>query len=137
MRNRLKDSGKSKGKSPSTKTPRKKSIVERFLYQMVDGTFLEGVITPSNLPFALFLALIIGLYIANTYNAEHNVRNTSRIEKELKELSSEYITMKSDLMFLSNQSQVAQRVRAIGLFEADAPPHKLFIQSKDSIKTSK
>jgi hypothetical protein len=135
MKNRLKDSGTSKGKSPSTKAPRKKSSVERFLYQMVDGTFLEGVITPSNLPYALFLALIIGLYIANTYNAEHNVRNTARIEKELKELSSEYITMKSDLMFLSNQSQVAQRVSAIGLYEADEPPHKLFIQSTDSTKS--
>jgi len=135
MENRLKDSGASKGKNPSAKSPRKRSVVERFLYQMVDGTFLEGVITPSNLPFALFVALIIGLYIANTYNSERTVRNTARIEKELKELSSEYITMKSDLMFLSNQSQVAQRVNAIGLHEAEIPPHKLFVQSNDSTKS--
>lgn len=135
MKNRLKDSGISKEKSPSNKAPRKKSAIERFLYQMVDGTLLEGVITPSNLPFALFIALIIGLYIANTYNAEHTVRDTARIEKELKELSSEYITMKSDLMFLSNQTQVAQRVSAIGLYEAETPPYKLFVPSNDSTKS--
>ncbi|MEX1187655.1 MAG: FtsL-like putative cell division protein [Bacteroidia bacterium] len=129
--NRLK-SKKGNEKQEKSNAPRKKNAMTGALHRLVDGTLLEGVVTQANLPYGLFLTLIIGLYIANTYNAEKTTRRTSAIEKELKDLSSEYISMKSDLMFLSNQSQVAQRVAALNLYEAKTPPHKLFIQSADS-----
>lgn len=132
--NRLK-SQKAKDKPQSNSAPRKKNAVAAALHRLVDGTLLEGVVTPANIPYGLFLTLIIGLYIANTYSAERTIRSTSAIEKDLKELSSEYISMKSDLMFLSNQSQVAQRVASLNLFEAKTPPHKIFIQSADSSQT--
>ena len=131
--NKLKNEPAKKASQKEAKEPRRFSAVSKQLFHLVDGTLLEGVVTPANLPFGMFVALMIGLYIANTYNAENTVRETSRIEKELKDLNNEYISMKSDLMFLSNQSQVAQRVEAINLKEAKIPPHKLFILPKDSI----
>lgn len=117
--------------SSSDSSSNRKSQVAIMLQHLVDGTLLEGVVSKKNLPFTLFLILIIGFYIANTYNAERTIRSTAKIEKEVKELSSEYISMKSDLMFISNQSQVAQRVAALKLKEAKTPPHKLFTNPKN------
>lgn len=119
---------KSKIENNESSSETRKNKVAVMLQHLVDGTILEGVVTKKNLPFTLFLILIVGFYIANTYNAERTIRNTAKIQKEVKELSSEYISMKSDLMFISNQSQVAQRVAPLKLVEAKTPPHKLFIK---------
>jgi hypothetical protein len=97
------------------------------IHSIVDGTWLEKVAKPENIPFAMFILLLAGLYIANSFSAERTLRQTTAIEKELKELHSEYISMKAELMFYSNQSQVAERVAAIDLIEAKTPPHKIFI----------
>ena len=128
--NRLKNS--SETQTEKTKITHKASAVTKTLHHLVDGTFLEFIAKPGNIPFGLFLLLLAGLYIANSFSAERTIRQTSSIEKELKELHSEYISMKSDLMFLSNQSQVAERVAALDLHEAKTPPHKLFIAKQDT-----
>jgi len=117
------------------KTPRKTSPVLRSLYAVMDGSFLSSDSSLKNLPFGLFLGLVSAFYIANTYNAERTVRATDRIGVELKELRSEYISLKSELMYSSNQSQVAERAMPLGLKEAKEPPHKLYINQAESTST--
>jgi hypothetical protein len=112
--------------------PRKTSPVLRSLFAVMDGSFLSNDSSLKHLPFGLFLCLVAGFYIANTYNAERTVRSTDRIGAELKELRSEYISLKSELMYTSNQSQVAERAMPLGLKEANEPPHKLYITQIDS-----
>ena len=48
---------------------------------------------------------------------------------QLKELRSEYISTKSDLMFASKQSQVAKATEALGLKESIVPPFKIEVDS--------
>ena len=112
--------------------PRKTNPVLRSFLAVMDGSFLSNDSTLKHLPFGLFLCLVAGFYIANTYNAERTVRSTDRIGVELKELRSEYISLKSELMYSSNQSQVAERATSLGLKEANEPPHKLYITQTDS-----
>jgi hypothetical protein len=133
--NRLKNvsekQNNSEKQNKSDKSEAKASMLTNTLHHLVDGTIFEAIAKPGNIPFGLFLLLLTGLYIANSFSSERTIRQTSAIEKELKELHSEYISMKSDLMFLSNQSQVAERVAALDLHEAKTPPHKLFIPKQD------
>jgi len=116
----------------ATGAPRKQNAFMAMLLQVVDGSFLNAAGNRRNLPFALFIAIIVGFYIANTYNAERTIRETDRIGNQLKEYRDEYISLKSELMFRSNQSQVAVQVAPLGLTEAKEPPHKLFIDNPDS-----
>lgn len=113
-------------KKAKAAVPKKVNAVSRFVSDILDGTFLTGGNTLRNVPFALFLCVIAGLYIANTYNAERTVRATDTIGKDLKELQSEYISLKSELMFSSNQSQVAVLVAPLDLQESKEPPHKIY-----------
>lgn len=113
---------------------RKKGVLAKALSSVFSGTFLTNESTLKHVPFLLFLALIAILYIANGYQADDKIREVNRITNELKELRSEYISTKSDLMFVSKQSEVAKSVEAMGLKEPIAPPMKI---ETDSIKIQK
>jgi hypothetical protein len=130
--NRLKKKSDPKQKA----TPQEIGPLFRWLSGVMDGSFLSKDSSIKNVPFALFICLLAGFYIANTYNAERTVRQNARLIKELKDLRSEYITLKSDLVFNSNPSQVAHKLASEGIFEAKEPPQHLFIQ-KPTFKTTK
>ena len=122
-------------KNSTTDTPppkkRKKGVLAKALSSVFSGTFLTNERTLKHVPFILFLAFIAILYIANGYQADDKIREVNRITNELKELRSEYISTKSDLMFVSKQSEVAKAVEPMGIKEPIVPPMKI---ETDSVK---
>jgi predicted small secreted protein len=77
------------------------------------------------LPTILVLTLVCVVYI---YLVQHHVkllREVQILKDNNKELRSEWIAIQSDVMKKSKQSEVAQRVRIIGLYESRKPPFKL------------
>ena len=74
------------------------------------------------LPFSLYICFILVLYINNSYRAEGYVRTVSSLERELKDLRSEYITTKSLLMFQSKQTEVQALVASQGLEQSQSQP---------------
>jgi len=79
----------------------------------------------------LYLLCCFFLYIANGYNTEKLVRELDNINDELKELRSEYITIKSDLNYESKQSQVASKSELFGVKESTVPPTKIIVSAKE------
>lgn len=115
--------------------PRKKGGLAKGLSSVFSGTFLTSESTLKHLPFTLFLALIAIFYIANGYYADDKIREVNKISSELKELRSEYISTKSELMFASKQSEVAKVAAELGLAEPVVPPIKIEVDSTDLYKT--
>jgi hypothetical protein len=95
------------------------------------GSFLTSEKTLQNLPFFLFLAVTAVLYIANGYYADDKIREANRLSNELKELRSEYISTKRELMFASKQSEVARAAAELGLTEPVVPPTKIVVDSTE------
>ena len=89
--------------------------------------------TLQHVPFILFIGLITILYIANGYYADDKNREVNKISNQIKELRTEFISSKSDLMFVSKQSEVAKAVEPLGLKEPVSAPMNIEI---DSLKTS-
>lgn len=75
--------------------------------------------------FVLFLGLV---YIGNTHYAEQTVRKINLMQVEVEDLRADYTTLKSDLMFGSKQSEVAKKVKSIGLKESLNPPYKVVVE---------
>ena len=75
--------------------------------------------------FVLFLGLI---YIGNSHYAEKTVRKINTLQNDVEDLREDYTTLKSDLMFASKQSEVARKVKAIGLKESLVPPNKIEVE---------
>jgi hypothetical protein len=62
------------------------------------------------------------IYIANAHLAEKAVRDIQKIETEIKQLKWEYITIKSETMYKSMQSQLDQSLDKTGLdLEPEGP----------------
>ena len=109
--------------------PRKKGVLAKGLSSIFSGTFLTNEKNLKHLPFILFLGLMAILYIANGYYADDRIREANKSANQLKELRSEYISTKSDLMFASKQSEVAKASEALGLREPVVPPIKIEVDS--------
>lgn len=112
--------------------PGKKGVLAKGLSKIFGGGFLSDERTIQHVPFILFLALIAILYIANGYYADDKIREVNRVSNEIKELRTEYISSKSDLMFVSKQSQIAAAVDTLGLKEPVVAPMKI---EMDSVRT--
>ena len=101
-------------------------VVQSFI-DVINGNFLAKESVVNSLPFIFFLTFIGLCYIGNGYYAEDSVRAINNMTNELKELRSEYITTKSELMFKSKQSEVASALETLGIKESIVPPKKIVV----------
>lgn len=97
--------------------------------------FTEGVVSKeaatAMMPFLVFLALLTMLYIGNSHMAVKNIRDIDKLNKEVKELSWEYKSLKADLMFKSKLTEVAKKVDTLGIKELTEPPKKIVVSSDE------
>jgi Bacteriodetes cell division protein (FtsL-like) len=93
----------------------------------LESYFEEGFPT-QHLPKILFAMLLGLLYISNTHYAEKTVRKINASQAEVEDLRADYTTLKSDLMFASKQSEVARKVKTLGLKESLRPPYKIAVE---------
>ncbi len=79
----------------------------------------------KQIPFALFVIALLLIHIYNVHSTERIIRQTDNLNKEIKELRSEYITILSNLMSESKQSTVAEKLDTFGIKELTTPPIKI------------
>ena len=93
----------------------------------LDGTIITRTSVVKQLPFLIFLSLIGIIYIENRYHAEKVIRDTNKMQEEVKNLRAEEITTASELMKLSRQSEVIKLIKEkdLGLVESTDPPSKI------------
>ena len=92
-------------------------------------SYFENGFPVKHLPkilFGMFLSLV---YISNTHYAEKTTRSISRAQSEVEDLRADFTTLKADVMFASKQSEVARRVKPLGLKESMKPPFKIIVEA--------
>ena len=82
----------------------------------------------SNLPFVFFLGLLTTVYIANRHYSEKNIREIQALQEEVDQLRWHYLSLKSDLMKESKQSEVAKEVSSLGLSNKGEHPVKIRVE---------
>lgn len=100
------------------------------------GSFFElgfwtSDIVLKNLVFVMFLGFLAFVYIASAHLAERNVRAIQTLQKELKELRWYYRSLEAENMYNSQQSKVAERVRADGLYPQRGQLKKIVVNEQD------
>ncbi|MHA4894699.1 FtsL-like putative cell division protein [Pedobacter sp. PWIIR3] len=109
------------------KEPEKDNFFTKF--------FSEDLVTKETatemMPFLIFIAVLCMLYIANSHMAVKNIRDIDKLNKEVKELSWEYKSLKADLMFKSKLTEVAKKVDTLGIKELTEPPKKIIISNNE------
>lgn len=113
------------------KQPKKEGSATAFFRKL----FVEGVVSKESatemLPYLVFLCVLGMIYIANNHMAMKNIRDIDKLNKEVKELSWEYKSLKSDLMFKSKMTEVAKKVDTLGIKELIEPPKKIVVSNDE------
>lgn len=119
-------------KNKTEEAQRKTKGFFKTVVGLVNGNTLAREEFVQHLPYMMFLALVALVYIVNGYWAENTVRNINQSEIELKEMRSEYITAKSDLMYISKQSKISgiAKEKELGLEESNTPPKKIVVKQE-------
>jgi len=91
-------------------------------------TYFEEGFPVKYLPKILFVLMLSLIYISNTHYAEKTTRNINQLQTDVEDRRADYTTLKADLMFASKQSEVARRVKALGLKESLNPPFKIVVE---------
>jgi hypothetical protein len=75
-----------------------------------------------HLPFVLFLSGILLMYIFFSHRSDKKVRKIERLNREVKELYSEYITLQTEILNGSRSSNLEQKMLKEGIKPATEPP---------------
>ncbi|MCB0493542.1 MAG: hypothetical protein KDC93_14135 [Cyclobacteriaceae bacterium] len=93
----------------------------------LEAYFEEGF-PVKYLPKILFVLMLSLIYIGNTHYSEKTIRKINKTHTEVEDIRADYTTLKADLMFASKQSEVARRVKSLGLKESIKPPYKIVVK---------
>ena len=80
------------------------------------------------LPKVAFLVVMGLVYVWNTHYAERSIRQINQLETEVESLRADVTTMEAEVMYGSKQSEVAKKVKALGLVESKEPPCKIITE---------
>jgi len=83
----------------------------------------------NNIHFIFYVAFLGIIYIANSHYAVQTIKEIKVIQADLKSISWESNSKKSDLMYQSMESIVAQKVKRLGLEELETKPKKIINKS--------
>lgn len=110
----------------------KKVTTGALLKDLISGSMITDKIILKNLGYLLMLTLLGAIYIANRFHAEKLTRETTRLQKEVKDLRAESLSTSANLMYASKQSEVFRLVREkeLDLEELREPPFELIVDKK-------
>lgn len=101
----------------------------RFFYEVLGGGFLARYFSWDQTKYLLFLVVIAFFYIGNSYYIEKLAREIDKLNREMKELHFEYVSVKSQVMFESRQSELVRKLKKTGITESIEPVQKIVVKS--------
>ena len=104
-----------------------KEMSKFSLKDLLGAKVLSREVVIRQIPFVLFVAFALFLYILNQYRGEKVMTQIMTLEKKVREMRAESVSAAFDLQEMSKQSEVTRMVTEQGLTlqEAKTPPYKI------------
>lgn len=111
---------------------KKENKAGSFWKELLSGTMVSEKIILKNLGYFSMLTLLGAIYIGNRFHAEKITRESSKYQREVRDLRAEALSTSADLMYASRRSEVFRMVKEKGLSleELKTPPYKLIVNKK-------
>jgi len=125
-------------KDIAEKTETVKSTDKKYfrlsVMQIIKGEILQKEYFLKNLPFFFYIAFLLAIYIANVYYAENKIREIATIEEQIKELHTEYVSVKSSLTEHCKEHQLDTILSKEGIRVSTVPPKVIAVTREESLK---
>ena len=127
-----KENIKENNKEKPKESPKKQLNTGSFIKELLSGSMVSEKIILKNLGYISLITFLTAVYIGNRFHAEKLTRESTKLQREVKDLRAESLSTSADLMYLSKQSEVFTMIREKGLNleELKTPPFKLLVDKK-------
>ncbi len=122
-------------KQPTQKATKEKASSERkkpslSVSQILNGEFLTREFVLNNLNFIFFIILLLILIVAKGYYGKQLNDNVNKSQKELDEITAEYVEAKAKLEEVTRRQILVEQLEARGLKETVNPTKVIRIREK-------
>lgn len=100
------------------------------IYNILKARFLVNEDANRNWKFIVFIIILAILMIANTNNYEQKIFKITALTNEVKELRSEFVDRRSELMKLKMESTVSEKMELKNIFPSSVPPVKIKVEKE-------
>ena len=102
--------------------------MKKGVYSILKARFLVNEDATKNWRFIVFLILLAILMIANEHRYDQKIFRIAELTNEVKELRSEFVDKRSELMKLKMESTVSRKMEARQIVPSTVPPKKIVIR---------
>lgn len=106
-------------------TSRKTSVFSRLEEGVDLDSLFEKYFSGKYLGYLIYVLVIGLIYISNSHINDKLTRRHLKLKKELEGLRAEYVTLKQEYLQNSRRSEVANRVKEIGLTDDGGRVYRL------------
>ena len=99
--------------------------MKRGVYSIVKARFLVNEDATKNWRFIVFLIVLAILMIANEHHYDEKIFRIAELTNEVKELRSEFVDKRSELMKLKMESTVSDKMKVRNIIPSSVPPQKI------------
>lgn len=104
--------------------------MKNTVYSLLKARFLINDDAVKNWRFIVFVILLAILMIANTQRFEQKVFQIAELTNQVKELRSEFVDRRSELMKLKMESTVSEKMIEKQIFPSTVPPVKIKVKKE-------
>ncbi|MBX2827674.1 MAG: S-adenosyl-methyltransferase [Flavobacteriaceae bacterium] len=104
--------------------------MKKGFYNIVKGKFLVSDDAFKNWRFIIFLSFLALVMIGSSHSADRKVHEIARLNNEVKELKSEYVDVRMQLMQAKMETKIIKAMENRGLFPSETPPKKVVIKTE-------
>lgn len=101
------------------------------IYNILKARFLVNEDANKNWRFIVFVILLAIVMIANTNRYERKIFKIKALEEEVKELRSEFVDRRSELMELKLESTIEKKMLEKGIVPSSVPPVKIKVVKEE------
>lgn len=98
------------------------------IYNILKARFLVNEDATKNWRFILYIVVLAIIMIANTQRYEQKIFKIADLTDQVKELRSEFVDRRSELMKLKMESTISKKMEERNIFPASVPPQKIKIK---------
>jgi len=95
------------------------------IYNILKAQFLINENAVKNWRFIVFVILLAIIMIANTHHYEKKIFKIVELTNSVKELRSEFVDRRSELMKLKMESTIATKMEKVQIYPSAVPPVKI------------
>lgn len=105
--------------------------MKQGVYSLLKAKFLVSDDALKNWKFIVFLIVLAMIMIANNHWYDAKNYKITELTNKVKELRSEFVDKRSELMKLKMESTVSKKMEERNILPAEVPPTKIIVKQKE------